>query len=142
MPSSHRNAAARAYVRRFVPMMLGYAVLVFAAPYAIWALEAQGPLLWGLAMLPALPIIGVFWLIARYIVELRDEYVRVLEVRKALVATALTLSIASIWGFLEIYADAVHLPTFYIPVIWFGGLGVGSVVNLIVERDARERDAA
>lgn len=140
--ASARNPAARAYLHRFVPTMLAYVVLVFAVPVAIRALGAQGLLLWLLALLPALPIIAVFVLIARYIVELTDEYLRVLEVRKALVATAFTLSIASIWGFLEIYADAVHLPTFYIPVIWFGGLGVGSLVNLIVERDAGRRDAA
>ncbi len=132
--STVRNAAARAYLRRFVPLMLGYAALVFVAPYLIWAWQAQGPLLWLIAVLPALPILGVFWIIGRYMIELRDEYLRVLEVRKALVATAFTLSVASIWGFLEIYADAAHLPTFYIPVIWFGGLGVGSLVNLIVER--------
>ena len=134
MSARQRNPAARAYVRRFVPMMIAYAVLVFVAPYAIWALEAQGPVLWALAILPALPIIGVFWLIGRYMLELKDEYLRLLEVRKALVATTLALSVASIWGFLEIYADAAHLPTFFIPVIWFGGLGVGSLVNLIVER--------
>lgn len=132
--STVRNAAARAYLRRFVPLMLGYAALVFVAPYLIWAWEAQGPLLWLIAVLPALPILGVFWIIGRYMIELRDEYLRVLEVRKALVATAFTLSVASIWGFLEIYADITHLPTFFIPVIWFGGLGVGSLVNLIVER--------
>lgn len=132
------SAAARTYLSRFVPLTIAYAVLVFAAPYAIWAWTAQGPLLWLIAALPAVPIIGMFWCIGRYIVELRDEYLRLLEIRKALVATAVTLSVASIWGFLEIYADATHLPTFFIPVIWFGGLGVGSLVNLVIEREAAQ----
>ncbi len=132
--ASARNPAARAYLHRFVPTMLAYVVLVFAVPVAIRALGAQGLLLWLLALLPALPIIAVFVLIARYIVELTDEYLRVLEVRKALVATGFALSIASIWGFLEIYAGAAHLPSFYVPVLWFAGLGLGSAVNFVAER--------
>lgn len=129
-----KNAAARAYLRRFVPMMTVYAVLVFAAPYAIWAWRPEGPFLWAIAVLPALPIVGVFWIIGRYIIELKDEYLRMLEVRKALVATGFAMSIASIWGFLEIYTDVMRLPTFFVPVIWFAGLGVGSIVNLALEQ--------
>ncbi len=133
----HRDPATRAYLRRFVPTMLAYVALVFLAPALIKRTGASGPLLWLLALLPALPIMVVFVLVARYWVELRDEYLRLLEVRKALVATGVTLSLAAGWGFLEIYAHAPHLPTFYIPVIWFGGLGLGSCVNKLVERGAR-----
>jgi len=131
---AHRDKALSAYQRRFVPTMIVYGVLVFAAPALIDATRATGPLLWGIAILPALPIITVFVLVGRLFVELRDEYVRMIEVRKALIATGATMSIAAAWGFLEIYADAPHLPTFYIPVIWFGGLGLGSLVNLVTER--------
>ena len=124
-----RDPASRTYLRRFVPTMLAYVALVFLAPTLIDALNARGALLWGIAVLPALPIIAVFVWIGRYWVELGDEYLRLLEVRKALVATGVTLSVAAAWGFLEIYAHAAHLPTFYIPVIWFGGLGLGACVN-------------
>ena len=114
--------------------MLAYVALVFAAPALIEAVHARGVLLWVLAVLPALPIIAVFVWIGTYWVELGDEYLRLLEVRKALVASGVTMSFAATWGFLEIYARAPHLPTFYIPVIWFGGLGFGACVNKLVER--------
>jgi hypothetical protein len=65
------------------------------------------------------------------LIELRDEYLRMLEIRKALIATGVTMSIAAGWGFLEIYADAPHLPLFFVPVIWFAGLAVGAVVNIV-----------
>jgi len=58
-----RDPAQRAYLRRFVPMMIAYAVLCFAAPALISATGARGPVLWVIAVLPALPIIGVFWII-------------------------------------------------------------------------------
>ena len=131
-----RDSATRAYVWRVMPTMLVYVALVRLAPVLIERTGARGPLLWLSALLPALPIIAVFVLIARYWVELSDEYRRLLEVRKALVATGVTLSFAAAWGFLEIYAHAPHLPTFYVPVIWFGGLGLGSCVNKFAERRA------
>jgi hypothetical protein len=126
--------AYRAYVRRFVPTMLAYVVLVCGAPVLIRATEAHGALLWLIAAAPALPIAGVFWLIGRLLVELDDEYLRMLEVRKALVATGFAMTVASVWGFLEVYAGAPHAPIFYAPILWFAGLGLGSLVNLIVER--------
>lgn len=129
-----RDGASKAYFRRFVPIMISYAVLCFAAPLLIRGTHASGPLLWLFAVLPALPLIGVFWVIGRYFLELRDEYVRLLEVRKALVATGLTMSLASGWGFLEIFARAPHIPMFFVPVLWFLGLGVGAFVNLLIDR--------
>jgi hypothetical protein len=125
------DPAVRAYLRRFVPTMILYVALVALTPALIRATGATGPLLWVIAILPALPIIAVFWLIGRLLIELRDEYLQMLEVRKALVATGVTMSIAAGWGFLEIYADAPHLPLFFVPVIWFAGLGIGAVFNVL-----------
>lgn len=126
--------AYRAYLRRFVPVMLLYVVLVWAAPALIHGVNAQGPLLWLIASAPALPLAGVFWLIGRLLIDLDDEYLRMLEVRKALVATGFAMTAASVWGFLEVYAEAPHVPLFAVPILWFAGLGLGSLVNLIVER--------
>ncbi|MGZ8998632.1 MAG: hypothetical protein ACXW2T_07235, partial [Allosphingosinicella sp.] len=96
----------------------------------------RGPAIWGIAVLPALPLLFVFYAMGRYLAELTDEYVRMLEVRKALVATGLTLAVATVLGFLEIYAEAPHMPLFFIPCIWFGGLCVGQIVNRFVEGPA------
>lgn len=133
MSSSPRtDPAFRAYLRRFLPTMALYVALVFVSPGLIYALHPQGPLLWAIAILPALPLMAVFWIIGMLLVELRDEYVRMLEVRKALVATGFALSAASAWGFLEVYAQAPHLPLFWVPILWFGGLGLGSLVNAVM----------
>ncbi len=81
------------------------------------------------AIPPGLAIIGVFWAIGRLIVEEQDEFIRMLVVRQSLIATAITLSIASVWGFLEI-ADAVpHADAYWWAVLWFAGLGIGAVSN-------------
>lgn len=129
-----KRAAIRTYLRRFVPTMILYVMLVPATPLLIRATEAKGPLLWVLAALPALPLCAVFWIIGAYLAAIEDEFVRVLEVRKALIATGFAMSVASIWGFLQVYAKAPDLPLFYVPILWFAGLGIGSVVNYVTER--------
>lgn len=84
-----------------------------------------------LALLPGLAITGMFWAIGRLIVEESDEFIRMLTIRQTLIASALALSAASIWGFLESADLVVHLDAYWIALVWFVGLFVGAVVNRI-----------
>ncbi|MGI8931984.1 MAG: hypothetical protein ACR2FK_06375, partial [Sphingomicrobium sp.] len=81
-------------------------------------------------------VLGVFWAVGRLLVEETDEYLRMLLVRQTLVATAFALSIATVWGFLEKAELVPHVDAFYIPVLWFAGLGVGSLVNWLTLGDS------
>lgn len=134
MSAVRTDPAFRRYLVRFFPTMAVYVALVFVSPWLIETTHAAGPLLWAIAVLPALPLMAVFWIIGQLLIELRDEYLRMLQIRQALVATGFAMSLASAWGFLEVYAHARHLPLFTVPILWFAGLGVGSVVNLVLER--------
>ena len=84
-----------------------------------------------LAVLPGLAIMGIFWSIARLMVEEQDEFIRMLIVRQSLIATGLALSVASVWGFLEAYGVAPHIDSYWVAVLWFFGLGVGAVANKV-----------
>ena len=83
------------------------------------------------ALLPGLAIIGVFWAIGRLILEEQDEFIRMLVVRQSLIATGITLSVASVWGFLESADLVVHADAYWWPVLWFVGLAVGATSNRI-----------
>ena len=67
-------------------------------------------------MLPALPIIGIFGAIGRYLVEEQDEYVRMLMVRQTLWASGFALSVATIWGFLESFDLVGHVDGYYVAI--------------------------
>lgn len=122
------NPAQRAYLRRFVPTMSLYvAAMIGVRTLMTSAHPPTGALAYALAALPALPIMGVFWIMGRYLVEEQDEYVRMLRVRQILIATGLTLSLTTLWGFLEILADAPHIPLFYVTVVWMAGLAVAAL---------------
>ncbi|MEJ7777198.1 MAG: hypothetical protein WKF52_07445 [Sphingomicrobium sp.] len=50
-------------------------------------------------------------------------------VRQMLIASGIAMVVATIYGFLENYGLVPHVPAFYLSVLFFAGLGVGSLVN-------------
>ena len=125
------------YTRRLIATMALYGVALVGANMWFRYAPPSGLLAYFVAILPALPIMGVFVVIGRLLLEMRDEYVKMLLVRQSLVATGLTLSITTAWGFLEGFHLAPHAQGYYAATIWFAGLGVGGCVNAILERRAR-----
>ena len=128
------DPAERAYVRRVIPTMILYMTLIVALPFLIAWLRPTGPALWLIAVLPAFPLSAVFWFYGRMFIDMRDEYLRLLEIRKALIATGIVMMAATAWGFLESYAGAPHLPLFAVPLAWFPCQGLGAAIVTISER--------
>jgi len=134
MPSS---SATKRYNRRVVWLSLAYAVFLMGAVYAFKHHLLSGAPAYAAALLPALAIVGIFAAIGRYLVEEQDEYLRMLMIRQTLWASGFALSLATIWGFLESFDLVGHIESFYVAVLWFGGLGVGALANrLTLGRDA------
>jgi hypothetical protein len=123
------SPANRAYLRRFIPMMLLYVLFLLAAVWLDKNVAPKGPLAVALAILPALPLIGVVWALGRLLVEEQDEYLRSLTVRQFMVATGFMLTVTSIWGFLDQFGQVPHMPMYWAFIIWCFGLGVGTLVN-------------
>lgn len=118
--------AGKAYNRRILPLAAGYVVVLLGAILMHDRLHVEGPALYVIAVLPALPLVGVVWALGRFLIEETDEYQRALTVRKMLVATGLLLVVATIWGFLEEFGLAPHLPAYWCFIVWCFGLGVGA----------------
>lgn len=123
------SVAQRRYNKRVIALSLAYAVALLGAVYAFKHHLLGGPVAYAAAILPALPIIGIFAAIGLYLLEEQDEYVRMLMVRQTLWASGFALSIATIWGFLESFELVAHVESYYVAVLWFGGLGLGNCAN-------------
>ena len=123
------SPAIRSYNKRVLGLSVGYAIFLLAAVYGFKHHLVSGVIGYILAVLPALPIVGIFAALGRYLVEEQDEYVRMLMVRQTLWASGFALSVATIWGFLESFDLVGHVEAYYIAVLWFGGLGVGGCMN-------------
>ena len=96
-----------------------------AGPIALAIIASAGALVW-------------IWATARFLVEIDDEYVRMLQVRSILVATGVTLGVTNMWGMVELFTTAPRLPVFFVFPIWCLGMIVGSVVNKLTMGDAGE----
>ena len=84
-----RTIAWKRYNLRVIWLSLVYAAFLLSAVYGFKHQLVPGALKYFVAVLPALPIIGIFGAIGRYLVEEQDEYVRMLMVRQTLFASAL-----------------------------------------------------
>jgi hypothetical protein len=92
-----------------------YAVILLAVTWLPTVHPVHGALAYGLALLPAIPVVGMAVAMGLYFREENDEFERVVRIEQALWATGGTLTIATVWGFTEMLADAPHLPNW----IWF-----------------------
>ena len=129
------TAATQRYTRRFVAMSFAYVIVLFTALGLSHETGVTGPLLWLLALLPCVPIMGMIWAMARLLVEETDEYQRLRMVRASLVATGVLLVLGTVWGFLEMFGLAPHLWLWLVFPVWAMGLGFGQLVNRLVFGD-------
>ena len=126
----YKSPAIRRYVIRIAALMSFYLVALLGASRAFRADLVSGPAAYVLAIVPALPIIGVFWAVMRLLVEEPDEFMRLLMVRQALIATGFCLTVMTIWEFLQNF-DLIPPGNggFGAAFFWFVGLGVGAFYN-------------
>ena len=132
-----QSPAVRRYLVRLFVLMTIYLVVLFAAVWTFRHGPPLGLLAWPLAIAPALPIVGVFWAVMRLLVEEKDEYLRMLFVRQALIATAFCLTVTTIWEFLQNF-DLVPAGNggFGAAFFWFVGVGIGGIANKLTFGDA------
>ena len=126
----YRSEAIRRYIRRLVVLMAIYLVTLFVAVKLFRAGAVSGLPAYALAILPALPIIGVFWTVMRLLIEEKDEFIRMVHVRQCLFATGFCLTIMTVWEFLQNF-DLVPPGNggFGAAFFWFIGLGFGALYN-------------
>ena len=122
------NAAQRRYLVRFWPIIGLYVVTVLGVTWLFNNQPPEGPIKFVIAVLPALPIIGVLYVMGRYLVEEQDEFLRLQLVIGLLIATGLTLSFCAVWGFLEIYHLVPVIGVFDISWGYFAAMGLGRLL--------------
>jgi hypothetical protein len=130
------SPAQRRYSRRVLILSLVYVALLLPAVYLLDRHLVGGPAAYAVGILPALPVVGFFVAIGAYLIEERDEYLRMLVVRQSLIATGLAMTTATVWGFLEGFELLPHMVGYAWPIVWFAGLGVGGCVNKLLDRRA------
>ena len=124
-----QSSAKRRFMRMHLILSVLYIALVLLASWFVSDDAKATPMVIFWAVLPGLVVIGWIWNMGRYLIEMSDEYLRLLEIRKILVATALTLAVSAGWGIIELFAAVPRLPVFFVFPIWCLGLMAGQTVN-------------
>ena len=89
--------AGRRYVYRLAPTMAIYLVFLFIAQWSFHHLHPTGLIVYVLAVLPALPLIGSLAIVGLYISEESDEFERSILVQSMLWGFGGTLAVSTIF---------------------------------------------
>lgn len=122
-----RSEAGRRYLRRFIPTMLAYVVIILGVSFAFRDPALAGPLAWLLAVAPALPVLAVIAIMGLYIREETDEFQRNVLIESMLWGFGATLSVTTVWGFLEMYVHTPGLQSFWAFPLFCGAMGLSQV---------------
>lgn len=130
-----RTPAMQRYIRIHLALSAVYIALVLLASWLIPDDAAPSPMVILFALLPGLVVLGWIWNMGQLLVRMEDEYLRMLEVRQMLWASAITLSVCGGWGLVELFAAVPRLPVFFVFPIWCVGLAIGQLINRVTLGD-------
>ena len=118
------SKAGRQYIYRLLPTMIVYIAFLFIAQWTFHHLHPTGLLVYLLAVLPALPLIGSLAIVGLYIAEESDEFERSILIQSMLWGFGGALSISTIWGFLGEFAKAPPVSAFYVYLFFWIFMGI------------------
>lgn len=124
---NRHSPAGRRYLKRFIPAMVAYLVLIFGASFAFRDPGLSGPLAWAIAVAPALPIVAVIAIMGLYIKEETDEFQRRILIESMLWGFGVTLTVTTVSGFLEMYVHTPGLQSFWAFPIFCLAMGVSQL---------------
>lgn len=133
----HKSSARRRYNFTVLGLGLAYVGALVGVVSLFRTHPPTGIVAYVVAVLPALPLVGIFLAWGRYLTDEPDEYIRMLTVRQTLIATGFMLSATTIWGFLEGFGLASHIPAYSAGILWLAGLILGGCVNIFAVRTGR-----
>jgi hypothetical protein len=132
MEGKTKDLARSRHNRRLIVFSV---LLALAGSLDAWVFIRRHPtgvLAYALAVLPALPMIGIMADFGLYVAALKDEVMRSIIYQSMLWSIGATLGFTTVWGFLEAFVHIPHLqPLLVMPVF---GLFVGVSLFLVARR--------
>ncbi|ADG11331.1 hypothetical protein B7G68_14770 [Caulobacter segnis] len=89
------------YRRRLAIALMSYCLVLMGSLWLLRHMDLSGPLLWGVAAAPAIPILGVLVVMGLYLREEPDEFERAVHVEAMIWGLGVVLAVTTVWGFLS-----------------------------------------
>jgi hypothetical protein len=97
------NAAKKGLIRRGAVALVAYEVVFMGAMLWIDRAKLGGPMLWVLAAITTLPVLGFIAVVGRYLGQEVDEFHRQLVVRCLLWGLAAVMTSVAFHGFMQLF---------------------------------------
>lgn len=134
-----KSPAAKRYQKTVLVEMFAYMLILFGTDTYVHRHHPLGVMLYILAALPCVPIIGVLVAVGVYLRDEHDEYQRDLMVKSMLWGTAGVLALTTFSSFLRSFGWSGSLPPFTEFVCFWllvaAAKGFYKVTNRVVEVD-------
>ncbi|WP_114521304.1 hypothetical protein [Altererythrobacter sp. ZODW24] len=104
-------------------------------------MELTGITAFLIALLPVIPILGMVYVMGKYLIDEKDEYLRHRAMIANVVGLGAVLSIGSFWGFLETFEIVPHVPGWWSVPIWAIGMGFAQGWMSLRDRTPAEDEA-
>ena len=129
-----KTPASKRYQRRVFVTMSVYLVVLFASILVVRHTHPHGWLLYTIAVLPALPLLGFMGSMGVYLQEEKDEYIRLMTMRSLVAGTAVLLMVLVVSDFLRTISGAGALAPFTSWVTFFLAFGVAQGIQQMRNR--------
>ena len=93
-----------------------------------------------IALLPTLPTLAMVYVMARYVSEEEDEFLRFRTMQSAIIGLGFVLVLGSFWGFMATFDIVPNIWAWWVVPVWAIGFGLGQV--WLMRRDNSEDSAS
>ena len=128
------SEAAKRHRRRMSIAAVAYVAALMLAITGYKQLHLGGVLAYAAALLPALPLAGMFVSMGFYLRDETDEFQRQVQIEASLWATGAVMAICAGWGFLQMFDLAPHVELWVVVPAWCLFLGLA---NALIRRRYR-----
>ena len=118
--TGHLSPAIVRYTRRFLLASFGYMLGLGIAVTIADRVDLSEIESFLIALLPVIPVLGMIWTMARYLIEEEDEF------------------LSTFWGFLETFEVVPHIWAWWVFPVWAIGMGLGQCWMALADRRAND----
>ncbi len=135
---SRANGAKKGLIRRGAVALVAYEVVFIGTFYWVYRAKAEGSLIWWLALLPTLAVVGFVLVLARYLKEEVDEFHRELVVRCLLWGLAALMVALAYQGLMQLFGWKGNCPVWVDMAVFLVAMLAAKVTYKVVNRPPLE----
>ena len=135
------NAAKKAMIRRGAMALVAYEVVFGVVFFWVTRTKPAGAMLFVMALLPTLPVLGLIAVLGRYLGEEVDEFHRQLVVRCLLWGTAAVMTSVCFHGLLQLFGWKGSWPAAVELTVFIVAMGVAKLTYKVANRVPVDADA-